>query len=153
MSLESLSATKVKFGVISSQLFLGWLLPLNLPPPISRWEAHFTCNTHARGTQAHMLHLPDGTTPPAQALCVPSKKFSPLKMVSSDGNPSAGMSHPVWQVTELAGSILCISAKKHCGTALTVGICQSSRCFTKTNCSEREERRNNRDLGVASGLA
>lgn len=98
-----------------------------------------------------MLQLPNGTTPPAPALYVPSKKFSPLKMVSSDGNPSAGMNHLIWQVTDLAGNILCISA--HCSTALTVSICQSSRCFTKTNCSEREESRNNRDLGVASGLA
>lgn len=100
-----------------------------------------------------MLQLPNGTTLPAQALYVPSKKFSPLKMVSSDGNPSAGINRPIWQVTDLDGNTLCISAKKHCGTALTVSSCQSSRCFTRTNCSEREESRNNRDLGVASALA
>lgn len=147
----ALCATKVKFGVISSDLFLGWLLP--------QWSSVYHLlfpdgkhNVPGAGMPMHtMLQLPNGTTPPAPALYVPSKKLSPLKMVSSDGNPSAGMNHLIWQVTDLAGNILCISA--HCSTALTVSICQSSRCFTKTNCSEREESRNNRDLGVASGLA
>lgn len=147
----TLSATRVKFGVISSDLFLGWLLP--------QWSSiYHLLFPHGKhilpvpGTFMHtVLPLPSGTTLPAQAPHVPSKKFSPLKMVSSDGHP--GINHPVWQVTDQAGNILCISAKKHCSTALTVGICQSSRCFTKTNCSEREESRNNRDLGVASTLA
>lgn len=37
-----------------------------------------------------MLQLPNGTTLPAQALYVPSKKFSSLKMVSSDETPQLG---------------------------------------------------------------
>ena len=135
-----------------SRLVLGWLSSqcspvhhLLLFPDILPVTSCMFMHPSIYTSASHQNH----TTRPSIG---PSKKFSPLKTLSFDGNPAAGISQPVWQTAELTGNILCISAKKHCGTLLTASICQRSRCFTKTNCSKGEESGNNRDLGAVSGL-